>query len=98
MNPNGLVAAVATTFQTSTPSLLQMMAISFARAMLTARKVFSSSLATSATAVDETGTTVSTRHRYNAVAISRHAGVTPLTTLGVFLRVQSERPGSIRSG
>ena len=48
MNPNGLVEAASTTSQTSTPSRSQSCASSLTRAMLTERKMFSSSFASSA--------------------------------------------------
>ena len=56
MKPNGLVAAASMTSHTSTPSLSQMIAISLTRPMFTMRKVFSSSLTSSAASGDETGT------------------------------------------
>ena len=48
MNPNGLVAAASTTSQTSMPSRSQSWESSLTRAMLTERKMFSRSLASSA--------------------------------------------------
>ena len=57
MKPNGLVAAASITSQMSMFSLRHKMAISLARAMLTWRKVFSSSFAISATRGSDTGTT-----------------------------------------
>ena len=61
MKPNGLVAAAATTDQTSMPSPWQNTASSLTRAMFTCRKVFSSSFASSASFGLRTGTTWSTR-------------------------------------
>ena len=84
MKPYGLLAAASMTSHTSMPSLSHMMATSFTRAMLTARKVFSSSLTISAAWVDETGTIFWMAEPYSATATSRQAGVTPPTTLGVF--------------
>ena len=49
MNPNGFVAAASMTSQGSTPIRRHANASSFANAMFTLRKVFSSSLAVSAT-------------------------------------------------
>ena len=49
MKPNGLVFAASMTSQTSMPMRSHMSASSFTRAMLTARKVFSSSFTISAT-------------------------------------------------
>ncbi len=59
MKPNGLVAVASIADQMSTPSSLAKIASSFTRAMLTWRNVFSSSLTSSASAVDPTGTTFS---------------------------------------
>ena len=56
MNPNGLVAAASTTSQMSTPSRSAMRAVSFTSPMLTARKVFSRILLSSATSALDTGT------------------------------------------
>ena len=60
MNPNGLVDAAPIASQTSTSRARANIAISFTRAMFTCRKVFSSSLASSASRVPDTGTLVST--------------------------------------
>ena len=57
MKPYGLVAAASTTSQTSMPMRSQSIAISLTSAMLTDRKMFSSSLVSSATSSVETGTT-----------------------------------------
>ena len=59
MNPNGLVLAASMTSQTSMPMRPHIRASSLTRPMLTARKVFSSSLTISATRVELTGTMVS---------------------------------------
>jgi hypothetical protein len=59
MKPNGLVAAASMTSHTSMPSSWQTVAISLTSAMLTCRKVFSSSLASSAARAEETVTTFS---------------------------------------
>ena len=48
MKPNGFVAAASITSHTSTPSLSQTIAISLTSPMFTLRKVFSSSLTSSA--------------------------------------------------
>ena len=56
MNPNGLVAAASATSQTSMPMRSQSIAISFMSAMLTERKMFSSSFVSSAASGDETRT------------------------------------------
>ena len=70
MKPNGLVAAASTTSQTSTPMRSQSIAISFMSAMLTERKMFSSSFASSAVSGAETGTSVST-----ALRVERHGAL-----------------------
>ena len=59
MKPNGLVAAASTTSQTSMPIRSQSCASSLTSAMLTERKMFSSSLLSSATSGEETSTTSS---------------------------------------
>ena len=61
-----------------------MIATSFARAMLTLRKVFSRSLLTSAAVELDTGTTSSTTVSRSSVASCVHVSVIPPTTLGVF--------------
>src|SRR3990172_68614 len=89
INPNGLVAAASITSQTSTPNRSQMIANSFTNPILIMRKVFSSSLAISATSVVVTVTTVLIAWLYHAAATSLQAGVMPPTTLGVLSVVQS---------
>ncbi len=59
MKPNGLVAAASITSQTSIPSRSQSWESSLTRAMLTERKMFSSSFASSAASGVETTTTSS---------------------------------------
>ena len=59
MKPKGLVAAASMTSQTSMPMRSQSIASSLTRAMLTLRKMFSSSLVSSATSGLVTGTSVS---------------------------------------
>ena len=59
MKPNGLVEAASITSQTSTPSLSQSCASSLTRAMLTERKMFSSSFDSSAASGVERTTTSS---------------------------------------
>ena len=54
MNPYGLVAAASTTSQMSMPMRSASIAISLTSAMLTERKMFSSSLESSATSGVET--------------------------------------------
>ena len=73
-------------------------AISLTSAMLTERKMFSSSLESSATSGVETRTTWSQTGAYTPTAASVHAGVSPPTTFGVVRSVKSVRPGSTRSG
>ena len=57
MKPNGFVFAASITSQTSMFIRSKTTFISFTSAMLTARKMFSSSFADSATSGDDTGTT-----------------------------------------
>ena len=59
MNPKGLVAAASMTSQTSMSIRSQSIASSFTSAMFTLRKMFSSSLVSSATSGLPTGTSVS---------------------------------------
>ena len=59
MKPNGLVAAASTTSQMSIPMRSASIASSLTSAMLTERKMFSSSFASSATSGVETGTSAS---------------------------------------
>ena len=59
MKPKGLVAAASMTSQTSMPIRSQSSFSSLTSAMFTERKVFSKSLASSATRVDDTGITCS---------------------------------------
>ena len=54
MKPNGFVAAASTTSQTSMPIRSQSCASSLTSAMLTERKMFSSSFVSSAASGDET--------------------------------------------
>ena len=56
MKPKGLLAAASMTSQTSMSMRSQSMASSLTRAMLTLRKMFSSSLVISATSGVDTGT------------------------------------------
>ncbi len=59
MNPNGFVAAASTTSQTSMSMRSQSCASSFTSAMLTERKMFSSSFVSSAASGEDTGCTFS---------------------------------------
>ena len=61
MYPNGFVEAASIAFHTSTPRSPANIASSLTSAMFTWRNVFSSSLTSSASAVESTGTTFSTR-------------------------------------
>ena len=60
MKPKGFVLAASITSQTSMPMRSSTSFISFASAMFTERKMFSSSFAASATSGLETGTTLAT--------------------------------------
>ena len=98
MNPNGFVEAASTTSQMSMPMRSATIASSLTSAMLTERKMFSSSLDSSATSGVETGTMWSHTRPYTAAARSVQAAVRPPTTFGVVRIVKSVRPGSTRSG
>ncbi len=98
MKPYGLVAAASTASQMSTPNGRAQRASSLMRAMLTWRKVFSSSLVSSAVRGPETGTVRSTRCPLNSSTAASEAASMPETSLGVFSSVQRGLPGSIRSG
>ena len=87
MNPKGLVAAAPMTSQMSIFMRWASSAISFTSAMLTERKMFSRSLASSAASGVESRTTSSHTVRYSASARSPQAGVRPPTSLGVFRTV-----------
>ena len=63
MKPNGFVPAARTTSHTSTSIASRITLSSFTSAMFTARKMFSSSFADSATSALETSTTSSTPTR-----------------------------------
>ena len=60
MKPNGFVSAASTISQTSRSMRSHSCASSFTSAMLTARKMFSSSFVSSAASGEDSGTTVST--------------------------------------
>ena len=98
MNPNGLVLAARTTSQMSMSISESTVFISFTRAMFTARKMFSSSFALSATSAVETSTTSEIPFRYTAAASSVETGSSPPTSFGIVLVEWSLRPGSSRSG
>ncbi len=75
------------TSQMSTPMRSARMASSLTSAMLTERKMFSSSLAISAVSGVETRTTLSHTVSYKAMARSVQASVMPPTIFGVFRSV-----------
>ena len=77
------MAAASTTSQMSMPIRSHRIASSLTSAMLTERKMFSSSLVISAASGVVTGTIWSHTRPYSSVARSRHAGVMPPTTFGV---------------
>ena len=87
MNANGLVLAASMTSQTLTPNRSHNNAISLMKLMLMKRKVFSTSLASSAISGELTGTTSSMHAAYKTHAKTRGLGVSPPTILGVFLTV-----------
>ena len=98
MKPNGFVAAASTTSQKSIFIRSQSCASSLTSAMLTERKMFSSSFVSSAASGVVTRCTVSTAEPYSSAARSVHASVIPPTILGTFFVVQFSLPGSTRSG
>jgi len=71
------------TSQMSIPIRSQSIASSLTSAMLTERKMFSSSLQSSAASGVETRTMLSQTSPYSVAAHSRHAPVSPPTTFGV---------------
>ena len=98
MKPNGFVAAASTTSQMSIPIRSQSCASSLTSAMLTERKMFSSSFVSSAASGVETRWTLSIALPYSAAAASVDASLIPPTTFGTVFVVWSMRPGSTRSG
>ncbi len=98
MNPYGLLAAASTTSQMSMPMRSVSIASSFTSAMLTERKMFSSSFVSSAASGLDTRTTRSHTSSYSSCARCAHASVRPPSTFGVLRSVKSVRPGSTRSG
>ena len=98
MKPNGFVAAASITSQMSIPMRSHSTASSFTSAMFTDRKMFSSSLDSSAASGAETTSTSSQTRSYRARASAAQSSVIPPTTLTVLRSVKSERPGSTRSG
>jgi hypothetical protein len=98
MKPNGFVFAASTTSHTSMPMRSHISASSLTMPILTARKVFSSSLTISATVGELTGITVSMAAEYSACASAEHCGVRPPTTFGTFFVLNFSFPGSTRSG
>jgi hypothetical protein len=93
-----VVDAASITSQISIPIRSVSSASSLTRAMLTARKMFSSSFVSSATSGVPTRMILSQTIRYTASAASPQASVSPPITFGVLIRVKSVRPGSTRSG
>ncbi len=87
MKPYGLVAAASTTSHTSMPMRSQRIASSLTSAMFTDRKMFSSSLVSSADSGVETSTTSSQTFSYSSTARRRHSSVSPPTILGVLRSV-----------
>ena len=87
MNANGLVLAASMTSQTLTPNRSHNNAISLMKLMLMKRKVFSTSLASSAISGELTGTTSSMHAAYRRQPSRVDSGPLPPTILGVFLTV-----------
>ena len=98
MKPNGLVAAASMTSQTSRPIRSHSRASWLTSAMLTFRKTFSRSLASSAASGDESSTTWSLMRRSSAAARAVLCGVVPPTSRGIVLDALAGSPGLTRSG
>ena len=87
MKPNGLVAAASTTSQMSIPIRSHSTASSLTSAMLTERKMFSSSFDSSAASGLETTSTSSQTRSYSSRATWAHSSVTPPITFTVLRSV-----------
>ncbi len=98
MKPNGLVAAASMTSQTSRPIRSHRSASWLTSAILTFRKTFSRSLASSAASGDESSTTWSLMRRSRAAARAVLRGVVPPTSRGIVLDALAGSPGLTRSG
>ncbi len=98
MKPKGLVSAAPITSQTSMPMRSKITFSSFTRAMFTERKMFSRSLADSATRALDTGTTRSSAAPYSAAAACGRRRVRAAHDLGDGAGGVVLAPGSSRSG
>ena len=98
MNPNGFVAAASTTSQTSMSIRSQSCASSLTSAMLTERKMFSSSFVSSAASGDETVCTVPIARAVQLGGAARAVLGDPADDLRHVLDVPAREPGSTRSG
>ena len=86
------------TSQASSPIRSQSRASWLTKAMLTLRKVFSSSFAASAASGEESSMTVSLIRRRSVAARAVVAGVAPPTRRGIVRPADTGSPGLIRSG
>ncbi len=98
MKPNGFVEAASSTFQMSMPIRSKTILSSLTRAMLTARKMFSTSLAASASRALPTRTVRTTTLSYRLWARSPAVSSTPPTIFGIVAVLNFLLPGSSRSG
>ena len=98
INPNGFVAAASITSQTFTPNFSHIIAISFARPILIALNVFSSSFTISAVSVELTFIIFLIILEYSSSPTSAHFFDTPPIIFGVLFVPYSVLPGSILSG
>ena len=98
MNPNGFVAAALMTSQTSRPIRSHSSASWLTNAMLTLRKTFSRSFASSAASGDDSSTTWSLMLRSSAAARFVACGVVAPTRRGTPFEALAGSPGLTRSG
>ena len=98
MNPKGFVAAASTTSHTSRPIRSHSIASWLIRAMLTLRKMFSSSLAISAASGEDSSITVRLTCRNNCATLDVADFVSPPTSLGMSRPELAGSPGLTRSG
>ena len=94
----GCLLANSISSHTLTPSVSQILSISFARAMLTSLNVFSNSLHTSAVVASVVNTSASTKVLYTSLTISADFVSTPPTTLWLFFSSYKIFPGITLSG
>ena len=98
MKPNGFVAAASMTSHTSRPIRSHSRASWLTNAMLTLRKTFSRSFASSAASGEDSSTTWSLMQRRSAAARVVAVGVMPPTRRGTLRAALAGSPGFTRSG